>query len=68
MFSKLFKHPTNVCMTYTEHWRFSMHMSAVLFYGGFCAIVHAFIPDVFITSTTDTVTYIFSQLKSVGCK
>ena len=68
MFSKLFKHPTNVCMTYTEHFMFSMRMSIVLFYGGFCAIVHAFIPDVFITSTTDTVNYIFTQLKSVGCK
>lgn len=68
MFSNLFKHPTKVCMTYKEHWWFSMRMSAVLFYGGFCAIVHAFIPDVFITSTTDTITYIFDQLKSVGCK
>ena len=68
MFSKLFKHPTNVCMTYTEHFMFSMRMSIVLFYGGFCAIVHAFIPDIFVTSTTDTVYYIFTQLKSVGCK
>ena len=68
MFSKLFKHPTSVCMTYTEHFIFSMRMAIVLFYGGFCAIVHAFIPDIFVTSTTDTVTYIFSQLKSVGCK
>ncbi len=68
MFSKLFKHPTNVCMTYTEHFIFSMRMSFVLFYGGFCAIVHAFIPDLFITSTTDTIAYIFTQLKSVGCK
>ena len=68
MFSKLFKHPANVCMTYTEHFLFSMRMSAVLFYGGFCAIVHAFIPDIFVTSTTDTVHYIFTQLKSVGCK
>jgi hypothetical protein len=55
-------------MTYTEHWWFSMRMSGVLFYGGICAIVHAFVPDLFITSTTDTVNYIFDQLQSVGCK
>lgn len=48
-----FQHPNAVCMTYFEHMRLSLGFSATLFIGSFKAIVHAFLPNYFITSTTD---------------
>ena len=64
---KLFQHPTQVCMTYLEHFCFSMEMAYVLCSGSFKAVVHAFYPDLYVTSTTDTVNSIKRRLKMVGC-
>ena len=64
----MFQHPANVCMSYFEHWYFAMEMSGRMLYGSVTSLVHAFIPDLFITSTTDTVNKIQSRLKEVGCR
>jgi hypothetical protein len=68
MFTRLFKHPTAVCMTYTSHGLFALRMSLTLFTASFKSLIHAFLPDLFITSTTDCVEYVSQELKKIGCR
>lgn len=62
-----FDHPRKVCMTYLQHFRFSMKLSSIFFISSIKAFIHALFPFWCVTSTTDAVTYIQNQLKSVGC-
>lgn len=63
-----FSHPTQVCMTYFEHCQFSLHLGFLFAQASFKAVVHAFLPDWYITSTTDTVNLINDKLKKAGCR
>ena len=54
-------------MTYFEHFKLSMNFSKLLAIGAFKAFVHAILPDVYITSTTDIVEEIKVQLTNAGC-
>ena len=47
------KHLEDVNMTYTEHMMFSLGLSKIFLVASVKAIIHAFIPDVLITSSTD---------------
>ena len=58
-----FEHPKQVCMTYFEHFKLSMKLSYLLGKGSFKALVHAFIPDKYITSTSDLVSEIQNIIK-----
>lgn len=62
-----FKHPSNVCMSYFQHMKLSLHFSGILIIGSIQALIHAFIPDICITSTTDVSNKINTMLKSNGC-
>ena len=64
----LFEHPRKVCMTYMEHFTLSGEMAIVLGVGSIKAIIHAIYPDMFITSTTDTINYIQKILSESGCR
>lgn len=64
----IFKHPKNVCMTYFQHAKVSLYFSYLFSKGAFLAIVHAIIPDIAVTSTTDTVAEISRILSTTGCK
>ena len=64
----MFSHPGSVCMTYLRHLSFAIEMAWYLGRGCIKSIVHAFIPDLFLTSTTDTVNLIQSRLSQVGCR
>lgn len=64
----MFKHPANVCMTYMEHCKFSLEMAAVFSYATFTAIVHAFLPDYYVDSTTKSIKYIKKRLDESGCR
>jgi len=64
----MFSHPKNVCMTYTEHMKFSLQLSKDFFVGGVKAIVHAFYPDAYITSTTDILNEMQEKLDNAGCR
>ena len=64
----LFEHPRKVCMTYMEHFKLSVEMAYVLGVGSIKAIIHAIYPDMFITSTTDTINYIQKRLSESGCR
>ena len=63
-----FKHPAKVCMTYKKHCLFSLGVSSQFLQGSYKALVHAFIPDVYITSTSDIVKDINYKLKASGCR
>mgnify|MGYP006960670606 CR=1 FL=1 len=63
----LFKHPQAVCMSYGTHLCLSLYFSFILWVGSIQAFIHAFLPDTFITSTTDLAHQLQSVLKSAGC-
>jgi len=63
-----FSHPNNVCMSYFQHMKLSLSFSFHMFTGSCKAIVHAFIPSLFITGTTDTAIYLEKTLKNSGCR
>ena len=62
-----FKHPKNVCMTYFTHMRLSLYLSYLLAKASTKAMVHAFLPDTFITSTSDLTAKIQDILKKSAC-
>ena len=64
----IFAHPTDVCMTYLEHMKFSLNLSLTLFIASIQAFVHAIIPDVCVHTTTNVVKTIENKLKNSGCK
>ena len=64
----MFEHPTKVCMTYLEHCKFSLEMASIFLYATGTAIIHAFIPDLFTDSTTDSVNHITKRLNESGCR
>ena len=64
----MFNHPSNVCMTYLQHMKLSLELSSLFFIGSIKAFIHAFIPDIFITSSTDIVNIANQKMKKVGCR
>ena len=65
---KYFEHPTNVCMTYGTHMKLSLYFAFILSKGSVQAVVHAFLPDTFITSTSDLTLKLYNILKVSGCQ
>lgn len=63
----LFAHPDNVCMSYTQHCKLSLKLCFLMLIGAIKAFIHAFIPDLFITSTSDIHKQISIILKKHGC-
>ena len=64
----MFKHPAKVCMTYYEHMKFSLKLSRLLMYSSYSAFIHAFIPDIHVKTTSDTVLMIQKKIDEAGCK
>lgn len=64
----MFSHPSNVCMSYIVHCKFSLEMAVVFSYATFTAVVHAFLPDYFVDSTSKSVEYVKKRLSEVGCR
>ena len=64
----MFEHPTTVCMSYLQHMKLSLELSSIFFIGSLKAIVHAFIPDIYITSSTDTVRFAKDKMSKAGCR
>ena len=57
-----FKHLTKVNMTYYEHMKFSLSLSSQFALSSLQAFIHAFYPDIFITSSTDNIKIIKNKL------
>lgn len=56
------------CMDYLEHCKFSLGISYHFIFGFWGAIVHAFVPSFYTTSSSDTSKLIQNILKSAGCE
>jgi len=63
----LFDHPKQVCMNYFQHMRLSLYFSYLLACGSFNAFIHAFYPDILITSTSDLSIKLKNILDTSGC-
>ena len=57
------KHLQDVNMSYTEHMMFSLSLSKIFLSAGIKAIIHAFFPDVLITSSTDSIKLLNDKMK-----
>ena len=63
----LFAHPDDVCMSYTQHCKLSLKLCLLMLLGCIKAFIHAFIPDLFVTSTSDINKKISIILNKNGC-
>ena len=63
----MFAHPKNVCLTYLSHLQFSSKLSILFLIASFKAFVHAVIPDIYITSSSDTINEIKELIEISGC-
>lgn len=68
MFYSYFHHPNSVCMSYFSHMRLSLFFSFQMFKGSITSLIHAFIPQLFITSTSSTTKLLKDTLDSSGCR
>ena len=66
--NSFFKHPTQVCMDYFSHFTFSSFLSLKLACGSIKALIHAIYPDMYITSTSDLINEIQTDIQINGCK
>ena len=64
----MFKHPSNVCLTYFQHMKFSLFLSAEFAKASFFALAHAVYPDIFITHSSDTIKYLQNEMDKIGCR
>ncbi len=62
-----FSHPNSVCLSYFKHMRFSFMLARHFIYGAYKAIIHAFIPNIYLTGSSDTVLLISNKIKYSGC-
>jgi hypothetical protein len=63
-----FIHPAQVCMSYYQHFCFSMYLARRFAMGSVKAIIHAFLPDYFITSSSDLIEDIRQDMSKIGCR
>jgi len=62
-----FQHPQSVCMSYLGHCMFSLKLARYLAVGSFKAVVHAFFPSLYITSSTDLLVTMKEDMSKIGC-
>jgi len=63
-----FSHPKQVCMSYMQHFWFSMSLSRRFAIGSMQAFIHALIPDLYITSSSDLILETQEDMSNVGCR
>ena len=64
----MFKHPQQVCMTYIDHMILSLQLSRIFCIGSLKAIVHAFLPDYYVKSSTNAVIEAQQMMMNAGCR
>lgn len=63
----LLEHPNNVCMSYYTHMKFALNLSYIFLISSGKSLIHAFIPSLFITSSSDIIIELDELLKNSGC-
>ena len=56
-------HLKDVDMTYGDHLIFSLSLSRIFLESSIKAIIHAFLPDVYVTSSTDNIKLLQNKMK-----
>ncbi|MEM1380977.1 MAG: DUF6356 family protein [Pseudomonadota bacterium] len=56
------EHPQSVGETYTEHMGVALSFSGALLKAGFCCVVHAFLPFLFVTTGRDTISELHRRM------
>ena len=64
----LFRHPTEVCMTYLEHARFALWLSGQLALASAASLVHAVVPDVFERTSSTIIANLVRVMRETGCR
>jgi hypothetical protein len=59
-------HLRDVCMTYAQHARLSLGL--VFFRGAMSAVVHAFVPNLLVASSTRCAAEATARLATAGCR
>jgi len=62
-----FQHPQSVCMSYLDHCMFSLKLARYFAVGSMKAVVHAFFPSLYITSSTDLLVTMKEDMSKIGC-
>ena len=64
----MFKHLKEVGMSYVEHMKFSFYLSYMFGKASFYALVHGVYPDILITTSSDTINKLSSDIKEIRNK
>ena len=64
----MFTHPKSVCLTYYQHFCFSMNVTKKLIIGSIKSFIHAIYPDIFITTTSDLLIELKNEMSEIGCR
>ena len=59
------RHLKDVKLTFFEHALFSLKLALNMSLGAFCATIHAFLPGLFITSSTDITNRLAQSIQSI---
>ena len=62
------RHPKEVCMSYFEHYKFSMGLSYFFLKKSYKSFIHAHFQNIYITSASDSIKDIQKKLKDKGCR
>mgnify|MGYP006195822511 FL=1 len=62
-----FQHPQSVCMSYLDHCMFSLKLAHCFTVGSMKAVVHAFFPSLYITSSSDLLVTMKEDMVKIGC-
>jgi len=62
-----FLHPEGVCMSYFEHFWFSLKLSKMLYIASCKAFIHAILPNKYITSSSNLIDELKIEFDTVGC-
>jgi len=60
----MFKHPAKAGMTYIQHFKFSMNLSKKFAIASAAAAIHAIIPDILVTHSTDTINKLHEHMNN----
>ena len=65
--AKFIDHPTQVCMDYTTHCKFSLNMTRLHAYGTYTSFVHAFFPWLYPKSVSELNNHIADLIEKSRC-
>lgn len=61
----MFKHLKDIGMSYVDHMKLSFYLSYMFGKASFCALVHGVYPDILITTSSDTINKLSSDIKEI---